>query len=364
MASRSLVLILAVLAALAAAGCGYFEADEAHPAPRTPLLPPTTGALAAPSVLTPTTEGPAAPAPEPTPVEVPEPATEQDQPDGENGESDSESVGESEQPVSDSELALLEIVVVNELNHDPTAFTQGFEISDGRLYESTGAPGDRTSSLRELDRGTGEILRLELISEDVFAEGLTFVDGRIYQLTWTDGVALVWDPEEMSILDRFNYEGEGWGLCYNDRFLVMSDGSAELHFRDPVTFERVGRPVLVTLEGSELPSLNELECVDNTVYANVWQTDLIVQIDPLSGRVLAVADASELGQPRPDDPDAVLNGIAWDPTTETFLVTGKDWPTIYEITLQPTEPPRGAGPRARPTRIQEPAETPEEPESN
>ena len=220
---------------------------------------------------------------------------------------------------------------MRELDHSPTAFTQGLEISNGRLYESTGAPADRSSSVRELDRNTGDVLRVETIEEDVFAEGLTFVDGRIYQLTWQDGVALVWDPEDLSPVESFSYEGEGWGLCYNGRVLVMSDGSARLHFRDPVTFERAGNPVLVTIEGEELPSLNELECVGDRVYANVWMTDLIVQIDPVTGRVLALADASDLGQPRPDDPNAVLNGIAWDPDTETFLITGKDWPVMYEM---------------------------------
>ncbi len=250
-------------------------------------------------------------------------------------ETDSNGNGES-----DSDNAqLLEISLIRELSHDPTAFTQGLEISEGRLFESTGAPQGRSSSIRELDRATGEVMRLESITEDIFAEGLTFVDGRIFQLTWLAGTALVRDPEDFSEIERFSYEGQGWGLCYNGRVLVMSDGSAELHFRDPETFERVGEPVAVTLDGKELPSLNELECVDDRVYANVWMTDLIVQIDPVTGRVVALADFSNFGLPRPDDPNAVLNGIAWDPETETFLVTGKDWPTIYEISFESTGTP-------------------------
>ena len=235
----------------------------------------------------------------------------------------------------ESEPELLDIIVVEELEHDPAAFTQGLEIHGGRLYESTGAPGNRSSTIRELDRDTGRVLRLKEITDDVFAEGLTFVDGQMYQLTWQDGVAFLRDPDDLSEVKRFTYEGEGWGLCYNGTALVMSDGSAQLHFRDPVTFGRVGNPVTVTLGGEELSSINELECVGANVYANVWQTDTIVKIDPATGHVTAVADASGIGLPRPSDPDAVLNGIAWDPMTQTFLITGKDWPVMYEVRFEP-----------------------------
>ncbi|MDE0653293.1 MAG: glutaminyl-peptide cyclotransferase [bacterium] len=349
-------LALILLLVAATTSCAYFETDEAHPAPQTPLLPPTSESLSAPVDLTPAT------APEPSvtgaaPADSTGTAPEGGSAEpvtGDSEDGDEAATGDSEAGDGDGESAdepqLLQIVVVGELLHSPTAFTQGLEISDGRLYESTGARADRASTLRELHRDTGDVLRLHEITEDVFAEGITFVDDRIYQLTWKDEVAFVWDPEpeEFAELERFEYEGQGWGLCYNGHVLVMSDGSAELHFRDPVTFERAGNPVLVTLEGEELPSLNELECVGEYVWANVWQTDLIVRIDPVTGRVLAIADASDLGQPRPDDPNAVLNGIAWDPDTETFLVTGKDWPAMYEIYFEaagdPNEDPRRLDP--------------------
>ena len=328
-----------------ATSCGYFETDEPHLAPRTPLLPPTTETLSAPSALTPT------PAATGTTATAPDVATAQVSPAG-DGTATGDELGDDvalDAAGDDSEEPqLLQIIVIGELNHDTEAFTQGFEISDGRLYESTGARDERSSTLRELDRNSGEELRRATFEEDLFAEGITFVDGRIYQLTWRDGVALVWDPEDLTILERFEYEGQGWGLCYNGHVLVMSDGSAELHFRDPVTFERVGNPVPVTIDGKELPSLNELECVGERVYANVWQTDLIVQIDPVTGQVRAQADASDIGLPRPDDPNAVLNGIAWDPETETFLITGKDWPAIYEIYFEaagaPNNDPRRQNP--------------------
>ncbi len=350
---RALAALLAVLA-LVTAGCGL-EADEAHLSPRTPLLPPTTEELGAPTALTPTTAATAPatatdPAPAPGTAEPSDTTGEQPASDGDGALSDE--TGEAPDGSADGttdEPQLLQIVVVNELLHSPTAFTQGLEISDGRLYESTGAPADRTSSLRELARDTGDVLRLQEITEDLFAEGLTVVDGAIFQLTWQDGVALVWDPSDFTEIDRFDYEGQGWGLCFFDnRVLVMSDGSAELHFRDPVSFERVGDPVPVTLDGEELPSLNELECVGDSVWANVWQTDLLVRIDPQTGVVRALADASELGRPRPDDPNAVLNGIAWDPETQTFLITGKDWPVMYEIYFEaagaPNEDPQRLDP--------------------
>ena len=354
--TRRAALAAAVLLLLALpAGCGYLESDEAHLAPRRPLLPPTSESLSAPLALTPTTEpeppatgtapadssgtGPQQDTAEPAPGEGEtadgEPAAgEGETADGEPAAGEGETTGGESEENGTDESQRLQIVVIGELLHSPTAFTQGLEIFDGRLYESTGAPADRASSLRELARDTGDVLRLQEIEEGLFAEGLTFVDGAIFQLTWQDGVALVWDPSDFTEIDRFSYEGQGWGLCFNGRVLVMSDGSDELHFRDPVSFERVGNPVPVTMNGEELPSLNELECVDELVWANVWQTDLLVQIDPVTGRVLAHADASDIGLPRPDDRDAVLNGIAWDPETETFLITGKDWPAMYEVTFE------------------------------
>ena len=356
--TRREALLAAVLLVVALlAGCGYFESDEAHLAPQTPLLPPTSESLSAPAPFAPPAAQPqpasgAAPADDAGAGQgTAEPAPGAAETDGGEPESGEGADGEGEGDGNGAEKPqLLQIVVIGELLHSPTAFTQGLEISDGRLYESTGARAERASTLRELSRETGDVLRLHEITEDVFAEGITFVDDRIYQLTWKDEVALVWDPEpeEFSEVERFSYEGQGWGLCYNGRVLVMSDGSAELHFRDPVTFERAGNPVLVTLEGEELPSLNELECVGESVWANVWQTDLLVRIDPVTGRVLALADASDLGRPRPDDPNAVLNGIAWDPDTETFLITGKDWPVMYEIYFEaagaPNEDPRRLDP--------------------
>ena len=212
--------------------------------------------------------------------------------------------------------------------HDPRAFTQGLELHGGRLYESTGGFG--SSTLRRVDPRTGELEASVSLPADLFGEGLAVVGDRLIQLTWRAGQAIVWDPEEMREVGRLSYEGEGWGLCFDGRRLVMSDGSDTLTFRDSETFEVLGQ-VRVSLAGRSLTALNELECVDGAVWANVWQTDEIVRIDPFSGRVLAVVDASALLPTHERQRADVLNGIAWDAEAGTFLLTGKLWPRLFEV---------------------------------
>ncbi|NNE72593.1 MAG: glutaminyl-peptide cyclotransferase [Acidimicrobiales bacterium] len=215
--------------------------------------------------------------------------------------------------------------------HDPEAFTQGFEFVDGRLFESTGLVGQ--STLRELDPETGDVVRSVDVGSDYFAEGLTAVDDALIQLTWQDGVALVYDRETFQVRETFSYEGEGWGLCQLDaNRLVMSDGSDVLTFRDPQSFEVIGT-VAVTRGTDSITRLNELECVDGTVWANVWKTDLIMAIDPTTGAVTSTVDATGL---LPADQAAgadVLNGIAYDDDAGTFWLTGKLWPSMFEVTF-------------------------------
>jgi len=216
--------------------------------------------------------------------------------------------------------------------HDPTAFTQGLLFKDGELYESTGLNGQ--SSLRRVDPRSGEVRQEIDVPAEYFAEGLARVGERLIQLTWQNEVAFEYDRETFEKQGEFAYDTEGWGLCFDGARLVMSDGSSTLFFRDPETFALVGQ-VPVTLAGKPQAQLNELECVGNQVYANVWQTDTIVRIDPGTGAVGAVIDASGLltfeEQARAD----VLNGIAWDPALETFLITGKLWPWLYEVQFEP-----------------------------
>ena len=214
--------------------------------------------------------------------------------------------------------------------HDPDAFTQGLLLEDGRFYESTGLYGE--STLREVVPETGEVLREVEVSPDYFAEGLTLVNDRLIQLTWRAGVALVYNFDTFEQTDTFSYEGEGWGLCYDGEELVMSDGSATLTRRDPETFAPLGT-VEVRLNGNPVEMLNELECVGDSVYANIWQTDTIVKIAE-DGSVTQEIDASSLltsAERAQLVPDAVLNGIAYDPEAETFFLTGKLWPKVLEV---------------------------------
>ena len=220
--------------------------------------------------------------------------------------------------------------VLNTYPHDAGAFTQGLLLHDGDLYESTGLFGE--STLREVNLETGEVVRELLVASEYFAEGLALVGDKLVQLTWQNGRAFVYDLETFNQEGRFSYETEGWGLCYDGEDLYMSDGSATLFERDAETFEIVSEKQ-VRLGGEPVTQLNELECVGDYVYANVWQTDRIVKIDKESGRVVSDIDASALfpAAERPADPNAVLNGIAYNPDTDTFYLTGKLWPRLFEV---------------------------------
>ncbi len=228
----------------------------------------------------------------------------------------------------------LRVEVIRRLPHDPDAFTQGLLWHDGHLYESTGLRGE--SSLRQVVLDTGEVLRRRSLERRLFAEGLALVDDRLVQLTWQAGEAHVWSRDGFEHRETFRYDGEGWGLCYDGEHLVMSDGSERLAFRDPETF-RVDHVVRVRDDHGFVEQLNELECVDGVVWANVWQTDRIVRIDAATGRVTGSVDASgllEIGERFDAD---VLNGIAWIPERRHFVITGKLWPWLFEVDFVPAD---------------------------
>lgn len=229
--------------------------------------------------------------------------------------------------------------VVRVYPHDPNAFTQGLIYFDGHLYESTGLRG--RSSLRMLDLKTGAVLREFNLSGQLFGEGLTNWKDTLVQLTWTAQTGFVYDRRTFRALKTFQYKGEGWGLTQDGVHLIMSDGSSSLRFLDPQTFQIV-KSVTVSDRGAEVRSLNELEYVHGRIYANVWQTDRIAIISPENGRVDAWIDVSGL---RPittsGNPEAVLNGIAFDSAHDRLFVTGKLWPDIFQIQLvQKRNPPR------------------------
>lgn len=224
-------------------------------------------------------------------------------------------------------------VVINEFPHDASAFTQGLAYSDGVLVESLGIRGE--SGRRRVAPTTGDVSASVALSPSLFGSGLDVLNDTLVQLTLEDGVAIVADTATLLELSRITFEGSAWGLCAaDDGRLVTSDGSSTLSFRDPGTLT-VLSTVGVTLDGRPLDQLNELECVNGKVWANVWLTSDIVQIDPTSGNVLQRVDASAL-VPGGGGPDDVMNGIAFDDSTGYFYVTGKRWTVLYEVDLGPT----------------------------
>ncbi len=218
------------------------------------------------------------------------------------------------------------------LPHDAAAYTQGLLIHDGGFLESTGQYGQ--SQLRRVDIATGQVLHGVDLHADHFGEGIAVVGDRVIQLTWKAGLAFVYDVETLAVVDTLEYEGEGWGLCYDGVSLFQSDGSGTLLRRDPGTFAVLGE-LRVTRDGFSTRNLNELECVGQDIYANVYMTNEIVRIDKLTGEVTGAVDALglALASGRPNDPGAVFNGIAWDDRTGLFYVTGKLWPEVFEIAI-------------------------------
>ena len=222
----------------------------------------------------------------------------------------------------------LTVEVLETMPHDPEAFTQGLLWYQGHLYESTGDYGK--STLRRVDPASGQVLSSRPLAPELFGEGLARVEDRLIQLSWREGAALVWDLEDLTEVDRYEYEGEGWGLCFDGRQLVMSNGTSLLSIRDPDTFQ-VEREVEVRLGDGAVGRLNELECAAGWIYANVYTTEWIVRIDPESGRVDAVIDASGLLSQQEARGVDVLNGIAYDSEHQVFYLTGKLWPKLFAV---------------------------------
>nr|WP_236809273.1 glutaminyl-peptide cyclotransferase [Amycolatopsis albispora] len=223
----------------------------------------------------------------------------------------------------------LRVQVLETLPHDTGAFTQGLELDGGTLYEGTGLAGK--SALRAGPLGQPPVTEIPLPSP-LFGEGITVTGSSVWQLTWQDGFAIEYDKATLTERRRVPYEGEGWGICQQDSGrLVMSDGSAELTFRDPVTFAETGSVSV----GRD--KLNELECVGDSVYANVWQTDEILRIGP-DGAITGRVDASGLLSAQERGNADVLNGIAAVPGTDEFLLTGKLWPKMFRVRFVPAAP--------------------------
>ncbi|MGD9562497.1 MAG: glutaminyl-peptide cyclotransferase [Pyrinomonadaceae bacterium] len=244
-------------------------------------------------------------------------------------------------PANENKTALVvpqySIEIVKTYPHDPKAFTQGLVFHNGFLYEGTGgkpARGDDFfSSLRKVELETGKVLQKYDVPVDFFGEGITVLDDKVYQLTWQERTAFVYDLSDFKLLREVRYNGEGWGLANDGTNLIMSDGTHVIRFLNPEDFTTV-RTISVNDErGKPLMKLNELEYVNGEIWANVWETGWIVRIDPTSGKLVGRIDVAELvdsvqaKNPRAD----VLNGIAHDASADRIFITGKNWPNLYEI---------------------------------
>jgi glutamine cyclotransferase len=220
--------------------------------------------------------------------------------------------------------------VVKVYPHDQNAFTEGLVIEKGVLYESTGLYGN--STLRRVDLETGNVLQIYALPPEFFGEGITVFGDNIIQLTWQSHKGFVYDKHSFALLREFSYPTEGWGITNDGSQLIMSDGTATLYFLDPETFQKVGQ-VEVRDGNASVTNLNELEYINGEVYANIWLTDKIAIINPQTGQVKAWIDLTGIYTQENNDPNSVLNGIAYDAEGDRLLVTGKLWSQLFEIKL-------------------------------
>ncbi len=239
----------------------------------------------------------------------------------------------SPSPTSVDPTRLYTYHVIRTYPHDPAAYTEGLVLVDGVLYEGTGLVG--RSSLRRVHLETGTVLQSRSLPEPYFGEGIAVLDGRIFQLTWKSQIGFVYDRETFEQERTFSYATEGWGLTTDGSRLIMSDGTATLHFLDPKTLRETAT-LQVEDDRGPVTRLNELEYVDGEVWANVWKSNRIVRIDPASGRVTGVIDLTGILNPNALlSPVDVLNGIAYDAAGDRLFVTGKLWPWLFEIEIVP-----------------------------
>jgi glutamine cyclotransferase len=218
--------------------------------------------------------------------------------------------------------------VVATYPHDPKAYTQGLLIQDGQLWESTGQEG--TSWVRKVDLATGVVQQQHDVDPQYFGEGMVVWDDRIITLTWRHQKGFILDRETLAQEGEWTYQGEGWGLTRDDTQIYMSDGTHQIRKLDPATLQETGR-IDVTMNGQPVAKLNELEFIKGEIWANVFETDRIVRIDPATGKVTGVLLLRNLLTPEERRQTDVLNGIAWDKATDKLYVTGKLWPKLFEI---------------------------------
>ncbi len=232
---------------------------------------------------------------------------------------------------------IINYALINTYPHDTIAFTEGLLIHDGQLYESTGSPEElpqTRSVFGPLDLATGEInKKVELDRTKYFGEGITFLNDKIYQLTYKTKTGFIYDAKTFRKLGEFSFPGkEGWGMTTDGTFLILSDGTNRIYYLDPSEFKLI-KTVQVVNEKGAVGKLNEVEYINNFIYANVYETHSIIKIDPASGKVTGVLDLTSLANEAKNRyPGSMeMNGIAYDSVSRKVYITGKMWPTLYEI---------------------------------
>ena len=232
------------------------------------------------------------------------------------------------EPIDEAEERGFE--VIRTLPLQQTSFTQGLEVLDESIFQSSGLYGE--SRLSEIDLQSGNILREMPINDSYFAEGITVLGESIIMLTWKEEQAFRIDISNFSIIENYSFDGEGWGICFNGEYLVMSNGTSEISFRDPYTFE-INHTIQVTWNGQPVSGINELECVGGEILANVWLQDVILSIDSISGSVQYFISPTSITSMQGNNSNEVLNGIAFDKSSGGFWITGKNWTHIYLIEI-------------------------------
>jgi glutamine cyclotransferase len=227
--------------------------------------------------------------------------------------------------------------IVKTYPHDSRAFTQGLVIRDNVFYESAGEYGK--SNLRKVDVATGKVLQEKKIADSYFAEGMTILNDKIYQITWKENTAFVYDLKDFKLLKEFKYAGQGWGLTHDGTNLLMSDGTHIIRVVNPETFETIRTIVVLDEKGKPIMELNELEYIKGEIWANIWQEGWIIRIDPASGKLLGRIDLNKLADEQVEKSDTadVLNGIAYDAAADRIFITGKLWSNLFEIKVQPKQ---------------------------
>jgi glutaminyl-peptide cyclotransferase len=242
-------------------------------------------------------------------------------------------------PFAETKAAIPEYTakIVKTFPHDPAAFTEGLLYHNGYLYESTG--GDGQSSIRQVELSSGKVLRQRNLDATYFGEGIVIWKDRLIELTWKNEIGFIYDVSSFDLRSDFHYPGQGWALTRDDRHIIMSDGTSDLRILDPGSLTEINR-LHVTCEGHDIRNINELEWVKGEIYANIWLTNVIVRISPTTGKIVGLIDLTDLANAAVQRAtENVLNGIAYDPAGDRLFVTGKLWPTLFQISLsRRTEP--------------------------